>query len=259
VSGIEARVLNLIGEVSGLLNVGEFRDGLLAALHAEVSSDYVSLNQVASDPTQTWSITEPPVPVEMHAGFARHALQNPLAAWHLRTRDGRPMRFSDIVTREELRATDLYREVYARLGIEFQIAFTLPSPSGRVMAIALSRSEHDFTHTERELLTVARPHLIQAYRNALEFADHNGVSRRPPIDGPDERALRNTLRLTPAQARVLRRIALGTSTADIASELQIAHRTVHKHLQRTYQKLGVTDRSAAAKKAWEAGKDAGQT
>ena len=244
-------MLNLIGEVSGLLDVQEFCNGLLSALRAEIPCDYVSLNQVAPDSAQIWSISEPPVPVEMHAGFARHALQNPLAAWHLRTRDGRPIRFSDIVTREELQATDLYSEVYSQLGIEFQIAFTLPSPSGRVMAIALSRTQHDFTDTERELLTLARPHLIQAYRNALQLADHNDASRQPPIDGPNEQTLQ-TLGLTPAQARVLRRIALGASTPDIASELQIAQRTVHKHLQRIYEKLQVTDRSAAAKKAWEA-------
>ena len=51
---------------------------------------------------------------------------------------------------------------------------------------------------------------------------------------------------------MLRRIATGTSTAAIADDLQIAQRTVHKHLQRIYEKLGVSDRSAAAAKAWEA-------
>jgi DNA-binding CsgD family transcriptional regulator len=251
VSGIEARVLDLVGEVSGLLDVEEFRDGLLSALRSEIPSAYVSLNQLAPDRAQIWSISEPPLPAEDHAAFARYALQNPLAAWHLRTRDGRPMRFSDIVTREQLHATDLYREVYSRLGVEFQIAFTLPSPGGRIMAIALSRGEHDFTDTERELLSLARPHLIQAYRNSLEFADRDGASGRSPVDGPDERTLQ-TLGLTPAQARVLRRIALGASTADIAGELQIAQRTVHKHLQRIYERLEVSDRSAAARKAWEA-------
>ena len=205
-----------------------------------------------------WSVTEPPLPEEYHAAFARYALQNALAAWHLRTRDGRPLRFSDIVTRDELHATDLYREVYAHLGVEYQIAFTLPSPSGRVMAIVLSRCEHDFTDNERELLTIARPHLIQAYRNALEFADHAGEPQRPASTGPDERALQ-TLGLTATQARVLRRIAPGASTPEIAHDLQIAQRTVHKHLQRIYRVLKVNDRAGAAKKAWETFEDLKQT
>jgi DNA-binding CsgD family transcriptional regulator len=248
---IEARVLRLVGEVSGLLELQEFRAGLFSALRAELPCDFISLNQIAPDPTLNWSVTEPPVPAEDHAAFNRFALQNPLAEWHLRTRDGRPLRFSDIVTPDQLHATDLYREVYAGLGVEHQIAFTLPSPSQRIMAIALSRTHHDFSDAERELLTLARPHLIQAYRNVLQFADDHLAADRPPSHGPDESALRG-LGLTPTQARVLRRIAMGCSATALADELRIAPRTVHKHLERIYTKLQVSNRSEAAQKAWEA-------
>jgi hypothetical protein len=55
------------------------------------------------------------------------------------------------------------------------------------MAIALSRSQHDFTDSECELLTVARPHLIQVYRNALEFTDRT-ASRERPTASNDRRA-----------------------------------------------------------------------
>jgi DNA-binding CsgD family transcriptional regulator len=247
--GVEARVLNLVGEVSGLLDLDEFRDGLLSALGREIPSDYASLNHIAPDPAQTWSVSAPTLPGEVHASFARYALQNPLADWHMRTRDGRPLRFSDIVTPEQLHQTDLHREVYAHLGVEHQIAFTLPSSQQRIMAIALSRCERDYSDQERELLTLARPHLIQGYRNALDFTDRPLKSDSTPGIGPAERDLQ-ALGLTPAQARILRRIATGTSTATIATELQIARRTVHKHLQRIYQKLEVSDRSAAAAKAW---------
>jgi DNA-binding CsgD family transcriptional regulator len=250
-NGVEARVLNLVGEVSGLLDLDEFRDGLLIALGREVPSDYVSLNHIAPDPAQIWSVSAPALPGEDHESWARYALQNPLADWHMRTRDGRPLRFSDIVTREQLHATDLYREVYAHLGVEHQIAFTLPSAGQRIMAIALSRCERDYSAEERELLTLARPHLIQAYRNALDFTERPLTSGGTPGIGPAERDL-EALGLTPAQSRVLRRIATGTSTAAIADELQIAQRTVHKHLQRIYEKLDVSDRSTAAAKAWAA-------
>lgn len=250
-SGVEARVLDLVGEVSGLLDLDEFRDGLLSALSLEIPSDYVSLNHIAPDPAQTWSVSAPPLPVTDHEQFARYALQNPLAEWHMRTRDGRPLRFSDIISPQQLHATDLYREVYAHLGVEHQIAFTLPSPGERIMAIALSRCARDYTDHERELLTLARPHLIQAYRNALDFTDRPLTPPRTPTVGPAERDLQ-ALGLTPAQARVLRQIATGASTADIATALQIAQRTVHKHLQRIYEKLDVSGRSAAAAKAWQA-------
>jgi DNA-binding CsgD family transcriptional regulator len=249
-TSIEARVLSLMGEVSGLLEPEAFRDGLFLALRAELPCDFVSLNQVAPDPELNWSVSEPPVPAEYHTAFYRLALQNPLAEWYMRTRDGRPLRFSDITTPDQLHATDLYREVYAALGVEHQIAFTLPSPSERIMAIALSRTREDFSDTERELLTLARPHLIQAYRNVLQFADTRLPADRARSQGPSEQALMS-LGLTVTQARVLRRIAMGCSATALAGELRIAPRTVHKHLQRIYTRLEVSGRSEAAERAWE--------
>lgn len=123
--------------MSGLLDPNEFCDGLFAALQAALPSDYVSLNQVASEPERNWSIVEPPLSDEHHATFYRLALQNPLAERFLRTRDGRPLRLSDIVTPAQFHATDIYREFYGPLQIEHQIAFALPSDDQHILAIAV--------------------------------------------------------------------------------------------------------------------------
>jgi hypothetical protein len=193
VSDVAARVLSLVGDVSGLLDLDELRIGLLVALRTEIPCRYVSLNQVAPDPAQTWSVTDPPLAARHHDAFYRLALQNPIAEWHMRTRDGRPLRFSDVVTRAQLQSTELYQQVYAEIGLEYQIAFTLPSAGPQLLAVALSRTETDFSDEERDLLGLARPHLIQAYRKALEFAGPRDVSSA----GPDQEALR-TLGLTAA-------------------------------------------------------------
>jgi DNA-binding CsgD family transcriptional regulator len=248
---LHARVLDLVGEVSALLELDELRDGLLAALRDAVPCDYVSLNQVGPDPDRNWSIVEPSMPEHALEVFYRLAHQNPLAARHLRTRDGRPYRISDVVSRAQFQETDLYRELYAPIGVEYQISFALPSAGEEILAIALSRREADFTDEERELLAVARPHLIQIYRNALQ---HSDVLSRPSLgsaSAPDQWTLQG-LGLTPAQANVLRLIAGGQSTSNIASELGISERTVQKHLERVYHRLGVGDRSAAIHRAWQA-------
>jgi DNA-binding CsgD family transcriptional regulator len=127
----------------------------------------------------------------------------------------------------------------------------LPSAREEILAIALSRREADFTDEEREFLAVARPHLIQIYRNALRHTaiTNEPAPRSPP--SPDQHTLQD-LGLTPAQANVLRLIAAGQSTGDIASELRISERTVQKHLQGVYRRLGVSDRSAAIHRAWQA-------
>jgi DNA-binding NarL/FixJ family response regulator len=56
--------------------------------------------------------------------------------------------------------------------------------------------------------------------------------------------------LTPAETEVLTHVAHGQSNADIAAALNVSERTIGKHLQRTYRKLDVTNRSQAATLAW---------
>ena len=89
------------------------------------------------------------------------------------------MRFSDLVTRRELHRLDLYREVYRPLGVEYQIAFTLPASPRQLLGISLSRATRDFTAIERDLLTSSalpdpglpqrsRPHAARARRRAAD-------------------------------------------------------------------------------------------
>ena len=58
--------------------------------------------------------------------------------------------------------------------------------------------------------------------------------------------------LTPRQAEALRWIALGRRGPDAARVMGLSPRTVEKHLQGAYEKLGVETASAAAATAWAA-------
>ena len=51
--------------------------------------------------------------------------------------------------------------------------------------------------------------------------------------------------LTCRECDVMGWLAWGKTDRDIAAILGISHRTVHKHLQRIYEKLGVETRTAA--------------
>lgn len=53
-------------------------------------------------------------------------------------------------------------------------------------------------------------------------------------------------KLTAREQGVLRHVVEGHGNKDIALQLGISHRTVQKHLQRAYAKLGVKNRTAAA-------------
>jgi DNA-binding CsgD family transcriptional regulator len=231
----------------GLLDLQELCDGLLRTLREVIPAEWCALNELPADLPHTVSITEPPAPPEMHAAFARYGPENPLVQHYLQTLDGRAARFSDVVTRRELHRLHLYREVYRPLGVEYQIAFTLPSAAQRVLGIALSRAERDFTASERDLLNVARPYLIQAYRNALAHTElAHGAGRQIVV--ADLRALG----LTRRQSEVLRLVAMGHSDQDAASTLGMSVRTAQKHLEHCYRTLEVGDRSQAARLAWAA-------
>ncbi len=60
------------------------------------------------------------------------------------------------------------------------------------------------------------------------------------------------LGLTAREAEVLAWVAHGRTNADIAQILDLSARTVQKHLEHIFEKLGVESRTAAAARAWEA-------
>lgn len=137
------------------------------------------------------------------------------------------------------------------MGIEHQIAFTLPHAPDRILGVVLARFESDFTDAERDLLDQARPFLSQAYRNAVRYSEllSDRQTSRATQRAPELERL-GRLGLTRRQAQVLQLLATGASERDIAIRLQISPRTVYKHLQRTYRQLAVTNRSHAAAIAW---------
>jgi DNA-binding CsgD family transcriptional regulator len=247
-----------------------------------------------------------------------------------------------MIDQETFHSLALYKDFYRQIGVEWQVAFTLPARAPLIVGIALTRTHEDFTQREVQLLALARPHLMQAYRNAelrstrkatltaleqgldtlgqhivvldphgrvefatdgarwllgdklanrrglpdqmrawitehhelrpaaepliLDIAGNTVLVRLLPNKRSDRRevlllengtgqlsidALRS-LGLTPREAQALRFVALGHTTTQTATEMAIAPRTVEKHLQRIYEKLGVRTRPEAAATAWAA-------
>ncbi len=247
--GNDARILELIGDTFGLLEIEELRWGMLAALRQALPSDYVSLNDVGPTPETVVAIIEPDQPPSTFETWAIHAHENPILRHYQRTGDGSAKRFSDVLGGDQLHETPLYREVYEPMGVEHQLAFTLPGGPGRVLAIAMSRGEPDYSDADCDFINRARPFLIQAYLNAIAF---EGLRTRPDYSRTERivDGLR-TAGLTRREAEVVRLVALGGSNQHIASTLGISYRTVGKHLEHGFRKLGVGDRSTAAARAWE--------
>ena len=87
-----------------------------------------------------------------------------------------------MIDRAALPPLALYQEFYRPLGVESQVAFTLPARPPLLLGLALSRGAEDYSDAELELLALARPHLIQAYRKA-ELSSARAAALRALEDG----------------------------------------------------------------------------
>lgn len=113
-----------------------------------------------------------------------------------------------------------------------------------LVAIVLNRRKPGFGDRDRERLDLLRPHLAFLYGHARRMAARGATQARvlphpPPLPNAPPCAL--TLR----ERDVLQWLTCGKTDADIAALLAISPRTVHKHLEHIYVKLGVETRTAA--------------
>jgi DNA-binding NarL/FixJ family response regulator len=124
------------------------------------------------------------------------------------------------------------------MGFDHALMLTLPTTQdpadgpGRTMRLFFFRgSGPDFSERDRAVLTLLRPHLHQAFRDAER--------RRHPVP-----------RLTPRQRELLRLLAGGCTNTQIARRLGISDGTVRSHLEAIYTRLDVSSRTAAVTRAF---------
>jgi two-component system nitrate/nitrite response regulator NarL len=89
----------------------------------------------------------------------------------------------------------------------------------------------------------------EAIGDALLRIAHGEIVLAPSVQAALARDVRDRRepapQLSPRELEVLRGLARGLSAPRIAAELHLAPSTVKTHLQRLYERLGVSDRAAA--------------
>lgn len=142
-------------------------------------------------------------------------------------------KYSDFLTSREFHRTGLYREVAKPLGVEDMFRLWL-HPSGASGArLEFDRPRRNFCERDRAVLDVLLPHLQQFRRNAA-------VRRR--VSG---KRSNGAVRLTAREHQILELVAEGKTNDEIATVLWLSRGTVRKHLENTFEKLGVHTRTAA--------------
>ena len=190
---------------------------------------------------------------EVIAAFARVAGSHPmLQSYQDCPWDITPRRMSDLMPLREWRSHPVYAEALTLLGTEHQHQATInvtPFRDGSCSGWAFMRAGRDFT--DGEMVTAVR---LQPVLMALNQATVRAFGRTDPGLGPPasrraeagERA-----GLTPRETRVLELLATGLTADAIGHLCRISPRTVRKHLENIYAKLGCHDRLMAVRRAAE--------
>jgi DNA-binding CsgD family transcriptional regulator len=128
----------------------------------------------------------------------------------------------------------LYNEYYRPIGIRHAMALPIYVDGRLLVSFVFNRVGSAFGERELELAEAVRPHLASLYRLS------GSIPKAAPADAAAQAV----------EAReVLEWVAAGKTSRDIAAILGAKPRTIEKHLEHIYEKLGVETRTAAVMRA----------
>jgi DNA-binding CsgD family transcriptional regulator len=190
--------------------------------------------------------------VTQQAEWVRLSLEvpacHPLLNYYLTTGDTTPQQVADVPS---VFAGPGVRARWAELGrcygFEHQLAIPLPPGTDGPRWFVLGRS----TPFAADRMALARR--VQRLIVGLDRQATALTRWQNRATAPEACAVTADVRLTPRELSVLGLVADGLTAAAAARRLLVAERTVHKHLERVYAKLGVSDRVSAVLQAQRLG------
>ena len=217
--------------------------GADSALWTELDQAAVPGQATGQLPGRVTSYPGPLLDGEAAIALEQHAQDFPLMCHTRPGGDGRPIRRSDLQSMRSFRNSGVYADVVQKIGIDEMLALAL-KPGSLHVCISLNRTGPDFTPAAVDLITHLRPLLTrrieQLTANRTDWLDAGGGSTWP-----------GQADLTPRQQQVLRLVAGGLTDAVIGRRLGCSPRTVDKHLEHIYRRLGVSCRTAAIAAAYK--------
>lgn len=174
---------------------------------------------------------EPLLTEKTALALERHAGDFPLTRHTRPGGDGRPIRRSDLQSMRSFRGSGMYADVARKIGVDQMLATAL-KPGSLHVCVSLNRVGCDFAPAAVDVLTRLRPLLT---RRVARLA----AGQAMPACGTAP------AHLTARQEQVLRLVADGLTDAAIGHRLGCSPRTVDKHLEHIYRRLGVSCRTSA--------------
>jgi DNA-binding CsgD family transcriptional regulator len=155
------------------------------------------------------------------------------------------VRVTDVMPHAELIRTELFNDFLSRNGLHWGMYLFAWSGDENIGDLRIWRGKHreNFSDHDLALLDLIRP----AFAAALARARAEGGMAKPadllaPLEPKDAFG-----RLTRRERDVVKLVAEGLLDKEIAERLGISYTTVRTHLDRSFQKLGVSNRSRLAR------------
>jgi len=182
-----------------------FRRRVFEAIGSLVRCDCFAYNEFGPNGVLSLLHCEPELPAESTEFLLslgpEFTHEHPGVDYVTRTGSMEPLKITDFTSQQKWRRTSLYNEFFHPLRCEYQIGFAFPVPKGQI-ALGFNCAARDYSEDDRRLLTLLRPHLMQAYMNSLTVtritSAMTGMNRACVVasaDGSIEYASANAVRL----------------------------------------------------------------
>lgn len=173
----------------------------------------------------------------------------PLADHYLSTTDRTPLTADQVLDAGDWQRSETARLVRGIFSADHVLGLPLPDTEPPIRGCLIYRAGTDFPDTYLARARRLQPLLagVDKQREVLHAWHAAAAARRDGPPDPAERAL--AYGLTPRETAVLTLLAEALTAASIGRRLGISARTVHKHIENLYRKLGTRDRVATVLRA----------
>ena len=160
----------------------------------------------------------------------------PINRFHLDGHDEEVVVLSSVTEVEAYRNSDHYREIYGETGTTDALSIPFGS-DGDIARVIICRRGEGFGDGDIETARILQPVLAGCLRQSRVMEKLNAN----PLGEP---AMRDR-GLTAREAQIFARLAGGATSQAVGQELGISVRTVEKHVQNIYARLGARNRAEA--------------
>jgi DNA-binding CsgD family transcriptional regulator len=233
------RAVALVAQTAELDRPAEFPGLVLPGLAGLVGCDTLTYNEIGRDVPSVRFLDHPAGALDPRCSvvLAQFVHQHPLVNHFRATQDGTARRISDFLGPTEFHRLGLYAEFYRQVPVEHQLAIQLPGTHSCLIGLAFNRQHGEFAETDLALLDLLRGPLSEALTRAR--------ARQRAQQTLREGDYAQLGALTDREVQVLELVAVGRTNVAIGRVLEVSPRTVAKHLERIYRKLGVGNRAGA--------------